>query len=142
VHARPSLPALGDVVRELAAAGMRVSVDTFDPDEIRTAVAAGAELVLSVKRLEHRRRTRSCGHGRARGGSARPWQLARHAGAEPRQARRLGVPCLIDPILDAIGYGSWLLGGTPRCGVGIPEVEMLMGIGNLTELTAADSTAR
>src|SRR6266852_7586012 len=41
-------PALGDVVRELAAAGMRVSVDTFDPDEIRTAVGAGAELVLSV----------------------------------------------------------------------------------------------
>ena len=43
-----AFPALGDIVRELAAAGMRVSVDTFDPDEIRTAVAAGAELVLSV----------------------------------------------------------------------------------------------
>ncbi len=41
-------PALGDRVRELAAAGMKVSIDTFDPDEIRTAVAAGAELVLSV----------------------------------------------------------------------------------------------
>ena len=27
---------------------MRVSVDSFDPDEIRTAVEAGAELVLSV----------------------------------------------------------------------------------------------
>src|SRR4030095_2626304 len=41
-------PALGDVVRELTAAGMRVSVDSFDPTEIRTAVAAGAELVLSL----------------------------------------------------------------------------------------------
>ena len=41
-------PALGDVVRDLVQAGMRVSVDSFDPGEIRTAVAAGAELVLSV----------------------------------------------------------------------------------------------
>src|SRR4029079_19526417 len=41
-------PALGDIVRELVSAGMRVSVDSFDVGEIRTAVAAGAELVLSV----------------------------------------------------------------------------------------------
>src|SRR5204863_141411 len=36
-----SFPALSDVVGELIGAGMRVSVDTFDPDEIRTAVARG-----------------------------------------------------------------------------------------------------
>src|SRR2546426_5153688 len=41
-------PDLGDVVGELVAAGMRVSIDSFDPGEIRAAVAAGAELVLSV----------------------------------------------------------------------------------------------
>src|SRR5262249_35174903 len=41
-------PELGDVVRELVTAGMRVSVDSLEPDEIRAAVAAGAELVLSV----------------------------------------------------------------------------------------------
>ena len=41
-------PDLGGVVRELRDAGMRVSMDSFDPDEIRTAVEAGAELVLSV----------------------------------------------------------------------------------------------
>ena len=33
---------------ELVSAGIRVSVDSFDVAEIRTAVAAGAELVLSV----------------------------------------------------------------------------------------------
>src|SRR5262249_3287406 len=46
----PGVPfaALGDVVDELVGAGLRISVDTFDPDEIRAAVAAGAELVLSV----------------------------------------------------------------------------------------------
>ena len=43
-----AFPALGDVVRELVAAGLRVSIDTFDRDEICTAVGAGAELVLSV----------------------------------------------------------------------------------------------
>src|SRR5688572_20670176 len=43
-----AFPQLGDVVRELVASGMRVSVDSFDAIEIRTAVAAGAELVLSV----------------------------------------------------------------------------------------------
>ena len=43
-----AFPGLGDVVRELRAPGMRVSIDSFDPSEIRTAVEAGAELVLSV----------------------------------------------------------------------------------------------
>ena len=43
-----AFPALGEVVRELRAAGMRVSVDSFEPAEIRMAVEAGAELVLSV----------------------------------------------------------------------------------------------
>src|SRR5207249_2728695 len=41
-------PGLGDVVRELVGAGMRVSIDSFDPGEIGAAVAAGAELVLSI----------------------------------------------------------------------------------------------
>src|SRR5207249_2192521 len=43
-------PELAGVVRELVGGGMRVSIDSFDPSEIRTAVAAGAELVLSVNR--------------------------------------------------------------------------------------------
>jgi hypothetical protein len=43
-----AFPELADVVRELVEAGMRVSIDTFDVDEIRTAVHAGASFVLSV----------------------------------------------------------------------------------------------
>ena len=39
-----AFPGLADVVRELVDAGMRVSIDTFDVDEIRTAVRAGARL--------------------------------------------------------------------------------------------------
>ena len=51
------------MVRDLRAAGMRVSIDSFDPDEIRTAVAAGAEMVLSVNRsnLEVGRELRGTG---------------------------------------------------------------------------------
>jgi hypothetical protein len=41
-------PELANVVRELRADGFRVSIDSFEADEIRTAVAAGAELVLSI----------------------------------------------------------------------------------------------
>src|SRR5205809_1986496 len=41
-------PGLADTVRELVDAGMRVSVDSLDAGEIRTAGVAGAELVLSV----------------------------------------------------------------------------------------------
>src|SRR5260370_27843705 len=41
---------LADVVRELVALGMRVSIDSFDPGEIRTAVAAGGAPGVTVDR--------------------------------------------------------------------------------------------
>jgi dihydropteroate synthase len=134
-------PALGDVVRELAAAGMRVSVDTFDPHEIRTAVDAGAELVLSVNgsNIDVARSLA--------GGGARVVvvpDLGRTLETlEPslEKLERWGVPYLIDPILEPIGFG--FMASLERY-VDVrrryPEAEMLMGIGNLTELTAADST--
>ncbi len=39
---------VGDTVKALREAGLRVSIDSFDPCEVEAAVAAGAELVLSV----------------------------------------------------------------------------------------------
>ncbi|HEY2786623.1 MAG TPA: DUF6513 domain-containing protein, partial [Fimbriiglobus sp.] len=39
---------VGDAVRTLTGEGFRVSVDSFDPNEVEAALAAGAELVLSV----------------------------------------------------------------------------------------------
>ena len=54
-------PELGEVVRELRRAGMRVSIDSFDRAEIRTAVEAGAELVLSVNGSNLRGRRAICG---------------------------------------------------------------------------------
>src|SRR5207249_962626 len=43
-----AFPDLAAVVGELVAAGMRVSIDSLEPSETRTAVQAGAEPVLSV----------------------------------------------------------------------------------------------
>ena len=52
-----------------------------------------------------------------------------------------GVPYLIDPILEPIGYGFMAsLERYTEVRRRYPEAEMLMGNGNLTELTAADST--
>jgi dihydropteroate synthase-like protein len=136
-----SFPALGDVVRELVAAGMRVSVDTFDPGEIRTAVAAGAELVLSLNgsNVEVARDLA--------GSSTRVVVVPDLGGTletlEPSLEKlvRWNVRYLIDPILEPIGYGFMAsLERYAEVRRRYPEVEMLMGIGNLTELTAADST--
>jgi dihydropteroate synthase-like protein len=54
---------------------------------------------------------------------------------------RWGVPYLIDPILEPIGFGFMAsLERYAETRRRWPDAEMLMGIGNITELTAADST--
>src|SRR5205814_7985833 len=54
---------------------------------------------------------------------------------------RRGVPYLIDPVLEPIGHAFMAsLERYAEVRRRHPEAEMLMGIGNLTELTAADST--
>jgi dihydropteroate synthase len=136
-----AFPELGDVVGELVAAGMRVSVDTFDAAEIRVAVAAGAELVLSVNgsNLEAARELAGTG--------ARvvvvPDLGSTLETLEPslETLTRWSVPYLIDPILEPIGLGFMAsLERYAEVRRRYPDAEMLMGIGNLTELTAADST--
>jgi dihydropteroate synthase-like protein len=55
--------------------------------------------------------------------------------------RELGKPFLVDPIVEPIGSGfAASLGRYLETRRRHPDVEMLMGIGNLTELTEADST--
>ena len=136
-----AFPALGDVVACLVGDGLRVSVDTFDPDEIRTAVGAGAELVLSVNGSNLDVVPDLAGTG-ARvvvvpdlGGGLETLDPALEKLAQ------WGVGYLIDPILEPIGFG--FMASLERYAAvrrRYPEAAMLMGIGNLTELTAADST--
>ncbi len=134
-------PDLADAVEELRAAGMRVSVDSFDPAEIRAAAAAGAELILSVNGS-------NIDVGRELAGNAVRVVVVPDLGEGldslgPSVAKLegWGVPYLIDPILEPIGHG--FMGSLERYAEvrrRFPEAEMLMGIGNLTEMTAADST--
>ncbi len=134
-------PALGDVVRELRAAGMRVSVDSFEAAEIRTAVEAGAELVLSVNgsNLEV---------ARDLGGSGARVVAIPDFGEgidtlEPtlEALARWGVGYLIDPVIEPIGFGfTASLERYAEIHRRYPDTPQLMGIGNITELTSADTT--
>ena len=134
-------PALAEVVTELVEAGMRVSVDSLDPAEITTAVDAGAELVLSINGSNIEVAQTLADRG------ARFVVIPDMGGGvdslEPTVARlqAWGVPFLIDPILEPIGMGFMAsLERYAEARRRWPAAEMLMGIGNLTELTAADST--
>jgi dihydropteroate synthase len=134
-------PELGDVVRALVKRGMRISVDSFDPDEIRRAVAAGAELVLSVN-----------GSNRGvikdlKGSNARVVAIPDFgAPLESLDAtldalERARIRYLIDPVVEPIGFG--FLASLERYAAArrrYPEAALMMGVGNITELTAADST--
>jgi dihydropteroate synthase len=136
-----AFPALGDVVRELVAAGIRVSIDTFNSDEIRTAVDAGATLVLSINgsNLDVARELA----GRGVRVVALPDFGAPLATIEPtlELLTELRVPFMIDPVIEPIGFGFMAsLERYAEARRRWPNAEMMMGIGNITELTAADST--
>jgi len=134
-------PGLGDVVKELRAEGFRVSIDSFDADEIRRGVAAGAELVLSVNdsNLEVARDVADAG--------ARVVVIPDFGSGLDSLERNIeqlagwGVRYLIDPVIEPIGFGFMAsLERYAEVHRRHPDAPQLMGIGNLTELTAADST--
>lgn len=128
---------VADCVRALRDQGHRVSLDSLNPAEIEPAVRAGAELVLSVNATNRR--------------AALDWgcevvvipdDLRTLAGLD-ETAEILsvaGVPFRLDPVLEPIGCG--LAASLERYGTvrrRYPDAQMMMGIGNLTELTDADS---
>jgi dihydropteroate synthase-like protein len=128
-------------VRELRGAGMRVSVDSFEPLEIMTAVEAGAEMVLSVNgsNLEVARELA--------GGNARVVVIpdfGQGIGTLDRSIESLEewkVPYLIDAVIEPIGFGfTASLERYAEVHRRYPGVPKLMGIGNITELTSADTT--
>ena len=134
-------PDLSVVVRELREAGMRVSVDSFDPDEIRTAVEAGAELVLSVNRS-------NLAVARELAGTSARVVVIPDLGEgldslEPQHlgARGLGGRLFDRPIIEPIGFGFMAsLERYAEMRRRYPHASQLMGIGNITELTSADTT--
>ncbi|HEX6963076.1 MAG TPA: DUF6513 domain-containing protein [Lacipirellula sp.] len=128
---------VGDAVKALNDAGYRVSIDSLNPDEIVPATRAGAELVLSVNSTNR--------------DAAADWGVevvvtpdvpTTLEGLDEtiEQVARAGVPLRIDPILEPISFGfAASLGRYLDVRRRYPDAEMMMGVGNLTELTDVDS---
>jgi dihydropteroate synthase-like protein len=128
---------VGDAVQALRDGGLRVSIDSFDPREVEAAVRAGAELVLSVNG-GNRSAARSWGCEVV----ALPDVPATLEGLDDTVAALAGwgVPFRIDPVLEPVGMGlAASLGRYLEVRRRYPGAEMLMGVGNLTELTDVDS---
>jgi dihydropteroate synthase len=136
-----AFPALGDVVRELRGAGLRVSIDSFDSSEIRTAVAAGAEMVLSLNQgnLEVGRELQ--GTGATAVVIPNLGEGLDTLGPSIEALEGWGVPYLLDPIIEPIGFGFMAsLERYAEVRRRYPGAGQMMGIGNITELTSADTT--
>lgn len=133
---------IGDTVRALRDDGFRVSVDSFNTLEVEAALAAGAELVLSVNgtNVEHARRW----HEHFPGVEVvaipdTPADLDSLARTAEYLAAH-GIKHRLDPILEPIGFGfSASLGRYIATRRRFPAAEIMMGVGNLTELTDVDS---
>ncbi|QDU30448.1 Pterin binding enzyme [Anatilimnocola aggregata] len=135
----PSGPWLGvaDCVRALRDEGLRVSIDSLDPREIAPAVKAGAELVLSVNSTN---RDAAVDWGCEVIVIPDDFPTLGGLAETIEQLAQAKVPLRIDAVLEPIGFGfAASLGRYLEVRRQYPDVEMIMGIGNLTELTDCDS---
>jgi dihydropteroate synthase-like protein len=130
-------PHLGEAVQELKRRGYAVSVDSLAEADLRLAVKSGADHVLSL--TEHTLNIVE--------GTATVPVLIPHGGdydslvraVRAMQAR--GQAFFADPILDPIHFGfTESLLRYHRLRREFPEAPILMGIGNVTELTDADTS--
>ena len=129
--------AVADYVSALVSLGLRVSIDTFDPWEANQACAAGASLVLSVN--SHNRHNACDWDTEVVVIPDTPADLASLDQTIEFLSRR-NVTMRLDPILEPIGAGlAASLVRYSQVRDRYPELPMMMGIGNLTELTDADS---
>jgi dihydropteroate synthase len=130
-------PGVGDAVKAVRDMELRVSIDSLNPREIAPAVAAGASLVLSVNSTN-----RDAAADWGVEVVATPDVPATLEGLDETvdQLARGGVRLRIDPILEPISFGfAASLGRYLNTRRRYPDAEMMMGIGNLTELTDVDS---
>ena len=136
-----AFPDLSDVVKTLRRSGMRVSIDSFDPAEIRTAVEAGAEMVLSVNQSNIAVAESLKGTGATAVVIPDLGEGLETLEASIEALDQWGIPYLLDPIIEPIGFGFMAsLERYAEVHRRWPEAGQLMGIGNITELTSADTT--
>ncbi len=128
---------VAECVRALRDQGHRVSVDSLNPAEIEPAVRSGAELVLSVN-SNNREAARDWGCEVVAIPDV-PDSLEEFDNTIEYLAKH-DVVMRMDPILEPIGCGfAASLGRYLETRRRYPDAEMMMGIGNLTELTDVDS---
>ncbi len=128
---------IGPAVKRLRDDGFRISVDSFAQEEVEEAVAAGAELVLS------------CNQSNVAWASKLPVEFVvipddvRDLDSWDTTCQRLGEagrPYRLDPVLEPIGFGfAASLERYFETRRRHPDASMMMGTGNLTELTEVDS---
>jgi dihydropteroate synthase-like protein len=130
-------PHLEDGIRALRSVGLRVSVDSADLAELARGGRAGADFLLSLKEDSLDVAAES---------GATPVLIPTVQGDLDSLARaaeiaaRRGIACILDPILDPIHFGfAASLARYVELRRRLPQAEILMGTGNLTELTDADS---
>jgi len=134
---RGGFPGVGKVVKRLKERGFMVSLDSFDSETIICADDAGIDLLLSINSQNMDLASKlhckvvvipDFGEGLK--------SLEKNAS----ELDRLGVPYIMDPILDPINFGfTEAIHRFYETRQRHPDAEMLMGLGNLTELTDADS---
>lgn len=130
-------PHLEDAIAALRGEGLLVSVDSGDVAELERAARVGANFVLSLDETSLDAVT---------GTQCVPVLVPKPHGDLPSllraidTARARGLPHIADPVLDPIHFGfTASLERYAELRRLAPDVEILMGTGNLTELTDADS---
>jgi dihydropteroate synthase-like protein len=130
-------PHLEDAVRELRGAGLHVSVDSANMDELRRGGRAGANFLLSLTEESLDVATDT---------GATPILIPASHGDIPsllraaEAAEKRGIAAILDSVLDPIHFGFMAsLARYAELRRQLPMAEILMGTGNLTELTDADS---
>ncbi|WP_421697016.1 DUF6513 domain-containing protein [Ancylobacter sp.] len=131
-------PHLEEAIAALHEQGLKVSVDSFDLTELTRATRAGADYLLSLNETTL---------DVAKEGPAIPILVPATQGDLSSLCRAVDA-CLssgqrfyADPILDPIHYGyTASVVRYAELRRRYPDIPMLMGIGNVTELTDADTT--
>ncbi len=129
---------VGEAVAALRESGIRVSIDSFDTVEVEEATNAGADLVLSVNGTNR-------DHALDWGVEVVviPDQVGTLEGLDQSVEflTKHGIPFRLDPIIEPIGFGlAKSLGRYLEVRDRYREIPMMMGVGNLTELTDVDSS--
>jgi dihydropteroate synthase-like protein len=130
-------PHLQDAVKALRLTGHTVSVDSADTEELRRGAGAGAQFLLSL--------TESTLAVASETGATPILIPALHGDLSSlmraaEKADKRGIAAILDPILDPIHFGFMeSLSRYAELRRRLPDAEILMGTGNLTELTDADS---